>query len=434
MRAAPLSRLKYVLLLGDTDTLEAEVIHDSPHSDFVSDHYYSAPSVQRTPGADAYVLPLLSIGRIPASDGAEGMKVVDQIIEYEKSPPGVSNYSRKMSFAAAFIDVRQSSRPHYDNKEDSGYLETVEYIRSRLEPAGYDIERIYTNNRPGEVIHYQTGKEVPQEVVDEMVGGQVATDKIIAAANEGRLIICHRGHGEWIGWGGPIFENQHLSQVTSKVPSVFYSINCFSGDFGHDPGKCFSENMLVMEGAAPSLIAGTGESSSLLNNHLIKALFDATFPGVLPTYPGSVPWCSDPVRRLGDVLKYAKFYLPAAALTDDVVIKEHFEMFHVIGDPTLELWSDVSGALTFKVRVYVDFLEILLSTCPMGCVLTVWSQGQLLKRLEPVGTRIVVPIEHLTGLVPELPWEFRVCCWAPGYAFEELTVERSKASERRGAY
>jgi hypothetical protein len=423
-RKAFFSRLRYVLLFGDVDMIASEQVPDipgyeSPWGTNISDYYYSTPNdpTKTTP----LVFPWLSIGRIPVRKDVEGMDVVNQVIGYEKNPPTDPDYYDRMAFAAYFQDGDNGDG---DGKADRGYMQTMEYIRNRLLPLGFDIERIYVTNSPGPQF-YHDGTPVPPAVVASIVSYGTATDMLINATSEGYLAIGHRDHGLdfGLGWHLPPFQMNHLDQVEGNVPSIFYSVNCQTGRFDLiAPTECFAEKILRMDGAAPSLIAPTRDSATWLNNSLIKALFDAMWSGVLPTLPGGT--ASYPVKynRLGDILNYAKSYLPVAH-TGITLIKDHFEIYHVIGDPTLELWKRMP--LTVKLVAYLDrkwrSLEISMSSCPKGAVLTVWFGNSLLKKIKPTSTRMkisltdIVPFER--PALPHLRPRVYVCFAAPGYRF-----------------
>jgi hypothetical protein len=416
------SRLHYVLLFGDTCSIPSEAIEDERYDNNITDYYYSTERDPENIFTNEYIFPWLAIGRIPVSNPVDAMHIVDKVIDYEKNPPNNPDYYNRILFAAHFEDA-----PVQDRHEDRGCIETVESIRKSLELLGYVGNRVYVTNNMAPQLYYRDSTPVPSEVRQEMFSilhrdsKVAATQALIAATSKGHLIICHRGHGSWKGWSSPPFEKSHLNQAAGDVPSVFYSIECDTGCFDH-PLECFAQNSLKMAGGAVSIIASTRESNYLLNNLLLKGLFDATFPSVLPNYQGN-QGAAVPIRRLGDILNYAKSYLPLDASSNGVMyIRDHFEIYHVIGDPTLEIWTERPRMLTVEAGIESDSLEILLSTCPAGCVLTIWLGQQMLKRLETSTTRLSIPVELLSVERGDSPLELRVCCWAPGYRFCEIGV------------
>ncbi len=407
------SRLRHVLLFGDVNTIKTENITGGKFGSNVTDYYYSTDTDPK--GPRDCVLPRLSIGRIPVRTAKEAMAVADQTISYEKNPPVDHDYYDRMSFAAYFQDSS------HDGKADRGYMKTMESIREHMTTLGFDVERIYVSDNPNPQL-YRDGTPVPQEVVDAITDPTTATNALIDATTEGQLMTAHRDHGDDNGWAHPSFKMSHLNNITSDVPTMFYSINCLTGHFDLSGARdCFAEKILKMKGGAPSLIAATRLSHTWLNDSLMKALFDAMWGGVLPTFPGTTT--SYPVKRnrLGDVLNYGKSYLPVKKSGSPEAIKDHFEIYHVVGDPTIELWRDQPLQIRLRAILSNGFLSIKLSACPKNSVITVWWKDKMLKRLEPSSTHMKVALKDI--LPPPRPGRrpirpgVSVCFWAPGYRF-----------------
>jgi len=156
----------------------------------------------------------------------------------------------------------------------------------------------------------------------------------------------------------------------------------------------------------------------------MKALFDAMWPGVIPAFPGTTASYAIRHNRLGDILNYAKSYLLVAHGTG-AGVKDHFEMYHVIGDPTLQLWADAPQTVSVRASIPWDKLLINLSSCPSDAIITIWYRGELLKRLAARSTRISISLRDL-NLRASLPpfWPMRrvlsVCFSAPGCRFVEV--------------
>ncbi len=411
-----LSRLRYVLLLGDVDMIECENIHSNR-----TDYYYST-SADST--GSEYVMPWLSIGRIPVRTLEEATGVVDQIISYEKTPPADPDYYERMSFAAYFQDN------NHNNQADTYryYMKTMEAIREHMITLGFDVERIYVTNSPDPQL-YADGTPVPADVVASIVSGTTATDMLKDASTEGQILIGHRDHGGSDGWVHPSFKKNHLDSIGGDVPTPFYSLNCSTGKFDLPaPTESFAEKILRIKAAAPSLIAPTRDSNTFLNNDLMKAQFDAMWGGVLPTFSPATASYSVRCNRLGDILNYAKTYLPlrisAYSIVTSTTVQDHFEIFHILGDPTLELWKEEPLRVKIRALLKRDYLHIILSSCPKGGVITIWWNGKMLKRIEPSSTHINIALRELVIRPRPLGYPIRpegfVCFWAPGYRFSKV--------------
>lgn len=405
-RSLVFSRLRYILLFGDVDMITSETVGSN-----ITDYYYST---EKDPtGSTDLVLPWLSVGRVPVRTSQEGMDVVDQVIRYEKNPPCDPEYYRRMTSAAYFQD------DNTDGKADRAYMKTMESIRKHMIALGFDVERIYVSDNPNPQ-EYIDGTPVPADVKDSIVDSGTATRMLISTTAEGQLITGHRDHGSPNGWVHPSFGKDHLEAITSEYPAIFYSVNCQTGRFDLSaPTESFAEMILRMKGGAPSLIAATRNSGTWRNDSLVKALFDAMWAGVLPTFPGST--ASYPVKRnrLGDILNYAKSYLPVAhsAATG---IKDHFEIYHVIGDPTIELWKANPITIDMRAEIRENYLDIMLSACPKGSVITAWYKDKMFKRIEPSSTHIKISLKHISPLPFPMRGLIYACFWAPGHRFRQV--------------
>ncbi len=405
------SRLRYVLLFGDVATIPSEERDGN-----TTDHYYFT---KKDPGsATDCVLPWVSGGRIPTDSLNEAKAIVQQIIDYERTPPCDPEYYRRMTFGAYF----QDSYPQ-DGRADRAYMKTMEGIRKYMTSIGFAVEWVYVSNNPNPQ-KYKDGTLVPIEVRTAILNNADATEILISETSEGQLAIGHRDHGSEEGWFRPSFTRDHLQSIKSCYPSIFYSINCLTGRFDYNPSDCFAEDLLKMKGGAPSLIAATEISGTWRNDSMIKALFDAMWPGVIPSFPGTTASYPIKYNRLGDILNYAKSYLLVAHGINSGV-KSHFEIYHVVGDPTLELWAEEPVFIRLSAGIYHNKLNIRINPIPAHAVVTIWYGGKLLKRAAISSRRITIPVSDLR-LIPLGLQPFRrfvnVCVSAPGYRYAQTRV------------
>ena len=408
------ARLRYLLLLGDVQDIPSENVDAVryKHSPNVTDLYYTTP---RDPaGPEDCVLPWMAGGRIPVSDLEGALGIVSQIVDYEQNPPTEAAYYRRVTCAGKF-----QAAPEHPRRECNGYLKCIESVASHLESLGYEVERVYVTDSD-DPRYYTDGAPLPPHVTF-LKDHSDATDALVAATTEGRLFIGHRDHGRDDGWESPPFDVHALGRVTGTLPTVFFSVNCSTGQFDlRKHRECFAEKNLRMRGTAPSLVAASRPSQTFLNNHLMRGMVDAMFGGLVRTYGAAASY---PVKcnRLGDILNYAKTYL-LVARTGRAWIKDHCEIYHVIGDPTLELWKEAPLLSPLEVRLTPAALHVKLPACPAGTVVTVWSGARLVRRLHPTSPVVSIP---LCGIVaPSASWlgrDVKVCFWAPGYRFAEVS-------------
>ncbi|MFX0139334.1 MAG: C25 family cysteine peptidase [Candidatus Hodarchaeota archaeon] len=425
LRGSLFSRLRYVLLFGDVDMIVSETIQGGPYGSNITDYYYSTKNDTSTTG-NPYEYSWISIGRIPVRTAGEGMDVVDQIIAYEKNPPTKSEYYRRMAFAAYFQD------DNGDGRADRQYMQTMEEIREHMITLGFDVERIYVSNNPNLTTYYD-GTPIPNEVINAIISGNTATNLLVSETSEGQLIIGHRDHGNWDGWAHPSYKLTHLDNVTDSIPTMFYSINCLTGQFDKTaPTECFAEKILRIKRAAPSLIAATRSSQTWLNNDLMKALFDGMWGGVLATFGPSTASYSIKYNRLGDILNYGKSYLPITMSGGNTYIKDHFEIYHVVGDPTIELWKDEPCIVKIRAFIKDNYLYILLSSVPKNSVITIWLGKKMIKKINPTCRQMKISLKSIPGFkltpIPAPSWiklkdYIIIAFWAPGCRFVQVKVK-----------
>ncbi len=365
-----LVRPSYVLLLGDAEhiptfylpTLYGDLAgSDLPYSTMGIDEFFATPD--------------LGLGRIPVDTLSDAQTVVNKIVAYESSPPLASGFYNDMTLAAYF----QCCRPEVasDGTASRSFVETAEMVRSHLNGLGYNMERIYdtgvayhsdptkpgyydSSTRSSTPNRYYNGALLPPDLrASSGYAWDGDTADVVAAFNAGRGLILHRDHGSISGWGSPGFYSSNLASLSNgNLTPVVYSVNCASGLFDNETrnpandyytyptsvsGSYWAEKLLRMAGGAAGIIGDTRNSPTWANSALTRGLFDATWPTLLPGDGGPAS-----IRRLGDVLNYAKLYTinqiwsaqtagdvsQNAAVTDQAI-------YHLFGDPTMELWTSV---------------------------------------------------------------------------------------------
>jgi hypothetical protein len=160
----------------------------------------------------------------------------------------------------------------------------------------------------------------------------------------------------------------------------------------------------------------------------MKGLFDGTWGGVIPTFPNST--ASYPVRRnrVGDILNYAKAYLPVEMNGGTQYIKDHLEIYHIVGDPTLEVRRKRPSSVKMQSWVHGRHLHIQLDHCVKDSILTVWMRDTQVKRLEPSTNHVKIALPRTALPLPAGPRPpLRVCFWAPGYRFRQVRPKMKDA-------
>ena len=345
--------------------------------------------------------------------------VVDKIIAYENSPPQDADFYKSVSLAAMFQCCRlDAPKPPVsfdpqptDGWDGKAYVEMSELVRDELLHQGYNVERIYSKetcdlynqyHKSDVPRFYYNGTPLPADIGENSGFTWSGSEQdVIDAFNSGRFLIMHRDHGSENGWMRPNFNKNSIDQLNNgNLLPVVFSVNCSSGLFDHEtnpgeplpahrsgqpypclpgPGQSntckasqtetyFAERLLRKPGGgAVGVIAATRDSPDLGDDALTRGLFDAVWPDIDP----KIGFGATSRRRLGDILNYGKLYVlsqcgiqqslgkPVPAL--DVL--SVFSLFHVLGDPTLEMWTSKPYRLSpeYTLETLIDSLRIKFS-------------------------------------------------------------------------
>lgn len=318
----------FLLIVGDADHIPVNYLYTHPYhnSPTGTDHWYVAFE------GDDY-LPEIHNGRISVEDEDELTIVVDKILEYSKTPYMNVNWFDNILLAA---------------KEESGryFVYTSERIYDFLNPLGYECNRQYEGTSP-----------------------PGSTEGVIEAIDNGVIIANHRDHGSSendpdmsvTGWSAPLFTTNHISDdiENGEMYPVMYALHCESGWFDGETDS-YSGNwesigevgIRVENKGFVAVISSTRVSYSGYNDELCVGLYDAMWSNFDPNYPkedSTNPYDTE-VYRIGQIMNYGKFWMydvyivpggcdPYPWTPSETVSRVEFEMFHVHGDPTMEVWT-----------------------------------------------------------------------------------------------
>lgn len=349
-------RPSYILLLGDAEFIPPFYVSTSGSATTGTDYPYAL-----LPGDD---LPDFALGRIPVDTLAQANTVVNKIISYEKDPPALKSFYKNVGIASQFQCCRDWP---YIGRDLRSFIETSELVRNELLTHSYGVDRIYTKTVEGTggstPARYYNGALLPAAIGS---GSGFAWDgdttDIINAWNSGRFLFLHRDHGWENGWAHPGFTSTNVTAnlTNGELQPVVFSVNCASGlfdnetaggDYGTNAASVyFSERLLrKADGGAVGILGDTRNSPTWANSALTRGFFDAVWPNTVPGFGGGAS-----KRRLGDILNHGKLYLvtqigvagTTVAPSASNVTSELY-LWHVIGDPTLEMWKSVPLKVLF---------------------------------------------------------------------------------------
>ncbi len=398
-------RPSYILLLGDAEFVPTFYVPTAGSLTTGSDYRYAI-----YPQFILDLLPDFALGRIPVDTLVQADTVVDKIISYEKSPPLDLSFYNSAAFASQFQCCQKdelgnplSGMPGTDQRT---FAEVSEFARNMLLGQGYNVDRIYTKTVDGgnsaatpKPIPAYLGDSTPRRWFDttslptDLAPGSGfawngETGDVTDAINDGRFLVLHRDHGWPHGWGDPYFDSSHVDSLTNgSLQPVVYSVNCASGLFDNETASgdykttnddvYFAERLLrKADGGAIGILGDTRNSPSWPNTALTKGFFDATWPGTVTDFGGG-----EKQKRLGDILNHGKLYMlgqitvPAAGV-DSFAAFDELYLWHVIGDPTLEMRIKSPFTLTKAYTIENVGNNINISYSENGSNLTVYQNTQ----------------------------------------------------------
>ncbi len=333
-------RPSYILLFGD-----AEFVPTTYLNGVATDLWYAAVE-----GTDYY--PDLFIGRIPADTPAQAEVMVQKILTYEQTPPLLPSFYNNFVVAAYFQD------DNMNGYEDRRFVLTSEEVRDYLLSQGYNGQRIYCTDSSINPTHYNNdyyanGEPLPAELLRPGFAWDGDADDIINAIQQGIFILNHRDHGMESGWGDPYFTTEHFDSFSNgELLPVVFSLNCLTGKF--DTLECFCEEFLRKDdGGAVAVFGASDVSYSGYNDYLCRGMYDALWPDFDTEIGTDVA-----LYHLGEVLNYGKAFM-ADTWGDPWDLEEYeFELFHLFGDPSLDMYTALPGTLEATYTFLSDTIQV----------------------------------------------------------------------------
>ena len=276
----------FVLLVGDTPQISHWVgtQTDNPSTDL----YYV------TMDGSSDWQPDIWIGRFSCTTGAQVTNLVDKTVDYERwNLTSGTSWVKKAVFMA-------SSDNHTVPEATHEYV-----IREYLDPLGYYSERLYSYSG-------------------------ATTQQVRDAFNDGRSLGIYSGHGDVTYWAdGPVFTASDVNNLTNTdmLPLV-HSYSCLTGQFS---SSCFGETWTnaVDKGAVVfwgSSVYSYWDEDDVLERGAFKAMFSEGYAWACGISHRALYWVYDHYSGGGSTHRY-------------------YEMYNILGDPSLDVWTDVPSTL-----------------------------------------------------------------------------------------
>ncbi len=229
------------------------------------------------------LVPDLAVGRLPVRTPAQAAAVVAKILAYETAMAG--EWSER-------VDLVADNRDVYDFKAWSRELAGV--------LAGPFVLR--------------------ESYVDDLPAAEVRA-RVLAAFDEGRLLVHYAGHGSGTAWASePLFTDADVAAraAHARLPIVV-SMNCLNGQFAFPSWESFGEVLVETPGRGAIAFWGSSAMTEAASQRRLSRAFAEALVGGRTT-------------TLGDAI------LAGYAAVEDV--GNYQDLLHswvVLGDPALQL-------------------------------------------------------------------------------------------------
>ncbi|HNQ24450.1 MAG TPA: C25 family cysteine peptidase, partial [Phycisphaerae bacterium] len=285
---------KYVLLVGDTDTI--------PHwtGGGAGTPATDLPYVCMDGSSDWY--PDIAIGRFSVRSSAHVQAIVDKTLYYENGPLVDPGYLKRAVFMASEDNYTVSEGTH--NWVISTYMI----------PNGYSYDRLYCHTY------------------------SATTQQVRNAFNNGRFFGIYSGHGAETYWAdGPYFTQSDVNALTNVgMYSYVMSFACVTGTY--TVNECFCETWSRAANKAGVTIYGSSVNSYWTEDDVLERRhFDSIFDLDDDVAPEVGPvWIDTQLRYL-------------AQMGNGSTTRRYFEMYNLLGDPSLRFPGNCSDAGTITL-------------------------------------------------------------------------------------
>ncbi len=304
----------YLLLVGDVNGgYMPAPIGSAPMNTKVTDLYYA-----ETDGSG--YLPDMLYGRLSVETTTHITTIVEKILKYEKAQlPDMASWFKKDAFLAG--------NDNYSITEGTHNYCTTNF----MDPNGYTTYKLY-----------------------EQTYGATTAD-VFTNVNEGRILTTMSGHGSDDGWyDGPPFQVTHVNQLTNGDKLTIATGHCcLANNFGWSSGPCGGESWIrKANGGAVAYYGSCPSTYWSEDDWLQREWYEAIY----------VDSMYEHARFTLDGM-YDGIYLSSTSLK-----QYYYEGYHVLGDPALDLWTDVpvNMVVTHDVAVIPSASDFTVSVTGNG--------------------------------------------------------------------
>ncbi|MCD6098000.1 carboxypeptidase regulatory-like domain-containing protein [bacterium] len=193
------------------------------------------------------------------------------------------------------------------------------------------------------------------------------TSDVIAAINSGALLVNYSGHGYSGGWANPAFNSGNIYTALANEGNYPFVMSnaCQTATFGVD--ECFGESWIrAPEKGAVAFIGATNSTYWIEDDIYEKRFYDAFFLNGYTSLGGAN------FNGLLEVMLYGTS-----------LAEYYFQVYHVLGDPSLEAWWGTADEFTASIPSVFPLGSVMFSSeISVDSILFTISKGTELLGLE----------------------------------------------------
>ena len=364
-----------VLLFGDHGTdmsqyIPAETVSHLSGGTCITDNGYADPTGDN--------LPDMVFSRLVAANATEAQMMVSKQIEYEYSNPNMNAATYNHPITALGWET------------DRWFQICSEVVGGYWRNQGKHpvrINEIY-GGTPGNVWSSESGAAAvvayfgpnglgyipatPSEL-GGWTGGTGA--QVVAAVNNGSMLLQHRDHGNAKGWGKPDFSTTNVAQMNNVGKLTFVNtINCQTGMFNYD-SDCLIEAFMRrtyngQNAGAVGCVGPTEVSYSYVNDAFTWGMYDQYDPNFVPDYGPYASYEGNWQPAFGNVA--GKYFLQQCAWLYGYGAKDiTYKMFTAHCDAFLRLYTQVPRTMVVShTNAVVAGGSSITVSAPEGCMIS----------------------------------------------------------------
>ena len=373
-----------VLLLGDHNTnmgagIPAEyTFHSYDYGNCITDNGYA--------DVTGDMLPEMAFSRLVAANANEAQMMVSKQLEYEFTNPNMDAASYDHPITALGWQTQRWFQ--ICSEVVGGYWRNQgkHPVRINAIYSGTPGNQWSSNQNTYMVVNYfgPNGTGYIPATPAELGGWTGGTGgQVVQAVNNGCMLLQHRDHGYYQGWGEPDFSTSNVAQMNNVGKMTFVNtINCQTGTFDHTP-ECLIEAFMRrtssgQNAGAVGCIGPTQTSYSFVNDAYAWGMYDQYDPQFMPDYGPYASYEGNWRPAFGNVA--GKYFLAQSNWPYNTQNKAiTYKMFTAHCDAFLTLYTQVPTAMnvTHPAQITASTTSINV-TAPQGAVIALTRNNNIL--------------------------------------------------------